>query len=509
MKTSWINTQSLTAISAIFLALAGCSDSRKTEQASGTTLEEYRGFKFGTPIWELLSEKKCEFSSEARGSAANRIDYENSSLDEKITELRGKKLTDMSASEVQELMSLAKSEAAAKSVIEKIHAMTDADFLKECYLSSEKLFGVNAIQPITALGKSMRDMCTEALSFDMITCDMKSELNPEKNDFLVFESDSKGRLSSIRFSAGTSASEYKDAQGVVEKLARKSSVKASMLTHTDPPKMGDMVQWSWLNNQVLATWTAMTDYAGELELLYQATGNRLVDSSDELYNQAKRLESDKKIVDNKGLIFKMYSLSAERGHAAAQLAVGNMYKSGEGAEKKNIPAAKMWYLRSADQNNAEAQYQLAKIYDESESPSQKAEALKWYKKAAEQGHGFAQNNLASMYINGEGIPKDISEAYKWYQKSAEQGVDTAQHSLAWIYEKGMLGNTDYAQALKWYQKAADQGYSNAQNNLGIMYEYGYGVPRDIPTAIAWYEKSAAQGNAFAKSNLAKIKPQGK
>ena len=42
------------------------------------------------------------------------------------------------------------------------------------------------------------------------------------------------------------------------------------------------------------------------------------------------------------------------------------------------------------------------------------EAAAWYLKAAEQGDADAQYNLGGMYGKGEGVPQDDVEAYKWF-----------------------------------------------------------------------------------------------
>ena len=62
--------------------------------------------------------------------------------------------------------------------------------------------------------------------------------------------------------------------------------------------------------------------------------------------------------------------------------------------------------------------------------------LKWYRKSAEQDEATAQNNLAVMYANGYGVKRDYVEAVKWYRKSAEQGEATAQNNLGAMYAKG-------------------------------------------------------------------------
>jgi hypothetical protein len=53
-------------------------------------------------------------------------------------------------------------------------------------------------------------------------------------------------------------------------------------------------------------------------------------------------------------------------------------------------------------------------------PKDDVEAVKWYRKSAEQGNADAQYNLGVCYEYGYGVPKDHAEALKWYLKPAEQ-----------------------------------------------------------------------------------------
>ena len=57
------------------------------------------------------------------------------------------------------------------------------------------------------------------------------------------------------------------------------------------------------------------------------------------------------------------------------------------------------------------------------------EAVKWYRKAAEQNFAEAQYNLGVCYDNGQGVAKDYAEAVKWYRKAAEQNHAQAQYNL--------------------------------------------------------------------------------
>ena len=50
-------------------------------------------------------------------------------------------------------------------------------------------------------------------------------------------------------------------------------------------------------------------------------------------------------------------------------------------------AAMRWYLRAAEDGNAQAQFLLAQRYERGvDGPADKARAAKWYARAAAQGH---------------------------------------------------------------------------------------------------------------------------
>jgi len=81
-------------------------------------------------------------------------------------------------------------------------------------------------------------------------------------------------------------------------------------------------------------------------------------------------------------------------------------------------------------NDAEAQFNLGRMYDNGEGvPEDDKQAVKWYRLAAEQGHAEAQINLGVMYRDGTGVRKDDKEAIKWWQKATEQGSIGAQFLL--------------------------------------------------------------------------------
>jgi len=195
------------------------------------------------------------------------------------------------------------------------------------------------------------------------------------------------------------------------------------------------------------------------------------------------------------------------------------------------------YFLSAHLDNEDAQYALARVYEEGSSfvSKDKEEALKWYKRAASQGYLAAQERLAYLYYKGELFGKDISNAILYYKEAAESGSSSAAYSLGRIYmtseyednksaifwlsravEAGEIDAAyplgyiylnrakrgDYKKAINYFRKDSNSSYS--QMALGYMYSRGYGVKKDIKKAIEFYEKSAAKGHTIAAVNLANI-----
>jgi hypothetical protein len=123
----------------------------------------------------------------------------------------------------------------------------------------------------------------------------------------------------------------------------------------------------------------------------------------------------------------------------------------------------------AEKGNAAAQYNLGDMYREGEGVAEDdKEAVKWYRKAAEQGHAQAQNNLGDMYANGEGVPMDSKEAVKWYRKAAEQGFDIAQTNLGAMYNNGKGVLKDVVTAYTWYTISVANGEVTAKGYKPII-----------------------------------------
>lgn len=134
---------------------------------------------------------------------------------------------------------------------------------------------------------------------------------------------------------------------------------------------------------------------------------------------------------------------AEAGDAVAQWSLGSCYQYGNGV-KINKEVSFGWYMKSAEQGNAEAQYELAEYYRKEGSELWKDDARigefiemrkEYLLKAAEGGCSAAQRTIAHDYFynrHSKGVEriKDLEEAKKWYTKAAVwEMVEQCEYSI--------------------------------------------------------------------------------
>ena len=220
----------------------------------------------------------------------------------------------------------------------------------------------------------------------------------------------------------------------------------------------------------------------------------------------KPFKVNKKTLAVAGLILAVVILIASPYFESAK----TQYERGKSYEDEGneIKAAK-WYLKAAEQGNADAQYALGQLLVDVEK------SLQWYERASAQGHAGATSSIGQIYWYGSiDVKKDRAEAAKWYRKAAElykkaseQGDADAMEMLAFYYKDGKGVKMDKAEASKWfckaveqYRKAAQGGNADAMYNLAVYYENGYGVKKDKAEALKWveqYRKVAEQGKSNA------------
>jgi TPR repeat protein len=170
------------------------------------------------------------------------------------------------------------------------------------------------------------------------------------------------------------------------------------------------------------------------------------------------------------------------------------------AQNKGIDPA---LLAKATTGDPAAQYQVGWHYEHPDatwgegytesgsSPHDYVQAAFWYRKSAEQGNADAQYDLGDFYLFGHGVQLDYAQGIRWFRKAAEQGSPAAQTDLARFYLIGKYVPQDYALSASWYRKAAERGNPDGQAGLASMYEDGQGLPQSYSKAYFWISLAAA------------------
>ncbi|MDR3510202.1 MAG: DUF3857 domain-containing protein [Caulobacteraceae bacterium] len=198
--------------------------------------------------------------------------------------------------------------------------------------------------------------------------------------------------------------------------------------------------------------------------------------------------------------------AAERGDAAAQFRLAQMYGHGRGVPL-NAGLAVYWLKASADQGYAPAETGLGWSYfSGAGEPRDLAAALAWMQKAAAQNNPEGEAGLAFLYSTGSGVPRDDAKAMAWAQKAADQNLASAEELLGQLYVR--RGAADLPQAIAWFQKAADQGLPAAEVHLALAYQRGLGVTKDPARSLAWARKAADAGDAGGELFLSDMYKRG-
>ncbi len=210
-------------------------------------------------------------------------------------------------------------------------------------------------------------------------------------------------------------------------------------------------------------------------------------------NRDDDLDPQKYVGDYEALSEEQQARAEKR---AKELCGIRTYESPFARDPQELAAERKYFdetLAKAKTGDAEARYELARLYDQAEGTKKDIEeSLRWCRLAAEQGLAKAQFTLSMCLMVGKGTPPDHQESIKWMRKAADQGHARAEFTLGMCYREGTGVKADPAEATKWLTSAAEKNNANAQYELGNQL---YGEEADsAKDAIAarWFRKSAEQ-----------------
>lgn len=123
------------------------------------------------------------------------------------------------------------------------------------------------------------------------------------------------------------------------------------------------------------------------------------------------------------------------------------------------------------------------------------EAVVYLTRAAEAGAADAQYELAKLYERGLGVAADPAKALELYQKAAAQDFPDAVNDMGFLYYQGGLGlAADPTQALAMFARAADLRQPEAMFNYASLIDEGQ-VPGKDPEDAAGYLYSALRAGS--------------
>jgi uncharacterized protein len=195
---------------------------------------------------------------------------------------------------------------------------------------------------------------------------------------------------------------------------------------------------------------------------------------------------------------------AERGDAAAQTLIAEIYAKGLGVAE-NLAAASSWYALASRNGDTLATFELALMYQEGRGvPKNRQRAAELFRQAADQGSIAAKYNLGLLHIEGVFAEPDLVAAAALVEEAADAGLAEAQYDYGTMLVEGAGVRPDPASGAHYIGLAAAQGLVSAQIDYATMLYLGRGVPADREAAVQWYARAADAGNAVAQNRYAKL-----
>jgi TPR repeat protein len=206
----------------------------------------------------------------------------------------------------------------------------------------------------------------------------------------------------------------------------------------------------------------------------------------------------------------------ERNFPWAQLALGDMYSTGQFVGVDEEAAYKYFSLAAAGGIEA-AKSRLAfremremgdeEIFDKASELGKLGkhkDSFLLLHSASNRGNPKAQYLSALMLESGIGTIQDVIRARELYFSSAEKGYSDSQAKVGGFYVLGDGIDVDYEKAAFWFERAAKQDNPVALNDLGNMFGAGLFFEKDEEKAIALYKLAAELGSDAGKLNFGRF-----
>lgn len=244
-------------------------------------------------------------------------------------------------------------------------------------------------------------------------------------------------------------------------------------------------------------------------LIAQAQNERGANDNDLLHRVAK-LKRNLSTSDMEKVIRYMTAFSDDRQFPWAQLALGDMYSTGQfvtadkQAAHKYFSMASASGIEAADRRLALPELTGDDLFNRASELSEMGkyeDSFALLYSASNCGDSKAQYLSAVMLESGVGTIQDMGRARELYLSSAELGYSDSQTKVGGFYVLGDGEDVNYEKAAFWFDKAAKQGNPVALNDLGNMFKEGLFFERDEVKAISLYKLAAERGGDAGKLNF--------
>lgn len=174
---------------------------------------------------------------------------------------------------------------------------------------------------------------------------------------------------------------------------------------------------------------------------------------------------------------KVLSGKSEAGIPDPRPATDRTTKSGDG----KFSLLKL--IRDAESGDPASQIALADLYESGDRIDRNdTEAARWLREAASHGEGEAAYRLANAYKTGRGLPLSKVDAYCWYVIAAKTGHAESEQQIRTLTPQ-----------------LTDRDIANVRYQLGQMHLNGIGTRPDKPGAFFWFRLAEVAGNPTATS----------
>ena len=162
-----------------------------------------------------------------------------------------------------------------------------------------------------------------------------------------------------------------------------------------------------------------------------------------------------------------YRKAADKGSTAAMVELGVLLGTGKGVARNEAEARKL-FERAAEAGNPRGVTNLAAIANAGGAPSDPVKARMLLAKAADENSAEAEYQLGLMTAEGVGGPKDDVAARALFEKAAAQDHPGALVQMGAFAQSGRGGPQDSAAAKAYYEKAAALGNEDAKAALKLL-----------------------------------------